>query len=745
MANALDADVPATDAPATKPKVDSESVSQQKEAERKEGLVDHDFEQAVAHAMPVADAGGEHGEEAEAEVVEGAEALSVEEAEEGGEKAGAEDAMEQQQQQEEEEERWHQQLQQPATTTASESAQPQPVTTIDAHRHGHGPSPEVQSPPNRGTWDGLVTSVSSSHNRSADETIKNSLESSSPNASRLSLHVGSSPDLELPNVANARKQIALDMTSLARATRFAAELAGPPLSLVASSSAPVLATVAAKERSPRGQSSLVLPRIVKPGRRPSTLRAGVDEERNTRSTLEMPSAQIPVLQTSSLASASPMKRPSSPTTHEAIWRSPMSPTRRPEQNLPRRLSVAEVRRVLVQLQWLQGINKRELHLLSTKMSVNQHSIPKFHVVFNECMPGDRIYVVANGAVRLTGSNPKHSRDVNAIGSFGESVVIKPADRSATAVALLPSLLLSLSYSELHDVQSHCFTRSRTFEVAATSISTATPDVHLALVGTVAAMLRRSKLLAESLVEDTAAEGAGPLEDFTEVRRSVRQNASIIDFARRQSVQLEAPDALKQLQSKFDRKTQGGPMPIVSSNLSPHNPVVDSTPDHSLVNPRPNVGDALSASDYVAAGRVNLLGASALWREGPDGHKYLALVRPAPREEGLDEAESSIAPPPPEYGRIYGRPPGTPPKHLLGVRAREARLGSREVADAQANADALQTKIDAEIDAKIDKVIRKYQGRSPDKVVSAEDLLAQLPNGAVGTVSKYAQMWGMPQW
>ena len=554
------------------------------------------------------------------------------------------------QQQQAERLRWYQQLR---THNSSESVS----------------SPEFRSP--SGTWETLVISIDVSHKCLIEETTKRPFDSRQ-RAPTLSLQVSSSPEVELPSIANARKQVALDTTSLERATRFAAELSGPPLSLTTSPSAPAITEGAANKRSIMRQSPLVLPRIVKPGRRPPTLRTGVDDERDAKSTLDngfAPLFRVPtVLQTSPSASPSPMKRSA----------------------FPHRIGVAEVRRVLVQLPWLQGINKRELHLMSVKMS--QHSVPKFHVIFNERMFGDRIYVLAHGAVRLTGSNPKHSRNVRAIGSFGESAVISPADRNTTAVALTPSLLLSLSYSELNDVQAHSIQQSTVSrEITTTTTNPATPDVHLALIGTVAAMLRRNKLLEDSQM-DIAAEAEGPSEeDFTEVRRSVKLNASLVDFATRRSVQLEAPDALEKLQSKF-----GGPS-IMSYNLPPQEAVVDPSADYSLPNPRPNVGDALSARAYVAAGRVNLLGASAIWREQPDGRKYLALVRLGPGGEGPDEAEYRIAPPPSDYGRIYGRPPGTPPKHLLGVRAREARLGSNAVADARAKADAIQAKIDAEIE------------------------------------------------
>ena len=123
--------------------------------------------------------------------------------------------------------------------------------------------------------------------------------------------------------------------------------------------------------------------------------------------------------------------------------------------------------------------------------------------------GDRLYILMNGCVRLTSTNPKYSRDVKATDSFGEAQFVAPGPRNATAVALTHSTVLLLSHADIFnhkerltvppfDASSNIL-GSKTMPGAKRRMSLSqnanpesrTPEQKHALVGTLIALLLRA--------------------------------------------------------------------------------------------------------------------------------------------------------------------------------------------------------------------------------------------------------------
>src|SRR3954447_18465358 len=120
-----------------------------------------------------------------------------------------------------------------------------------------------------------------------------------------------------------------------------------------------------------------------------------------------------------------------------------------------------------------------------RSSMAQTEIPRGQVLFHEGDPGDRLYVIIEGKVKLGRASGAGRENLLAIlgpgEMFGELSLFDPGPRNATATAVAESQLLGLGTEELH-----AWLNGR-------------PDVALQLLAALARRLRRTNEALADLV------------------------------------------------------------------------------------------------------------------------------------------------------------------------------------------------------------------------------------------------------
>ena len=364
-----------------------------------------------------------------------------------------------------------------------------------------------------------------------------------------------------------------------------------------------------------------------------------------------------------------------------------------------KMTLAEVSDTLQQLKWLQGIDARNLLMLSQKVYANQLQVPRLGRICLEGQFGDRMFILGRGAVTLTGTgtNAKHSCDVKAVTSFGESEAVSPGTRRMTAVALVPSVLLTLSHADLHNENPLPEPKrghprpvvSNEANAPAESNASLTDkdlgkepvlkwfahELHLMLLDNVVARLTNAGLFVPPKEKRPPKPSELLRAEFKAVSESVTQHASLVDYAQSAEVELLAPDGLAHVQRKFARRANGS-MQIVSSSLDVHEPrAVLPADENVLMKQQKNLGDELTAEEFCAAGRVDLIEAASrrpklrdyddeersFWRSD----RYNAQLI---QDLVADDEQRKRA------------------KHLLGIRTRKQRLTMETLAQVKLRTD-----------------------------------------------------------
>jgi CRP-like cAMP-binding protein len=112
--------------------------------------------------------------------------------------------------------------------------------------------------------------------------------------------------------------------------------------------------------------------------------------------------------------------------------------------------------LLRQIELFQGVDSRELHLISAQMT--EQSYDAGAVVFQEGDVGDRLFVILTGTMHVyverEGKTITYAL-MRAGECFGEMALIEDAPRSATIRAEAPAHCLTLSKQDfLHLIQRH---------------------------------------------------------------------------------------------------------------------------------------------------------------------------------------------------------------------------------------------------------------------------------------------------
>ncbi|MFN8075298.1 MAG: Crp/Fnr family transcriptional regulator [Kineosporiaceae bacterium] len=135
-------------------------------------------------------------------------------------------------------------------------------------------------------------------------------------------------------------------------------------------------------------------------------------------------------------------------------------------------------------------------------SMTQVDLPRGDVLFHEGDPGDRLYVIVEGKVKLGRTSSDGRENLLAIlgpgEMFGELSLFDPGPRNATATAVADSLLLGLGTEELH-----AWLAGR-------------PDVARQLLAALARRLRRTnEALADLVFSDVPGRVGKALLDLSE--------------------------------------------------------------------------------------------------------------------------------------------------------------------------------------------------------------------------------------
>lgn len=113
-------------------------------------------------------------------------------------------------------------------------------------------------------------------------------------------------------------------------------------------------------------------------------------------------------------------------------------------------------------EWAEMLAKSELFKGLSKASLErlaavgqEEAYPRDAPIFNQGDPGDRLYLVLSGAVRVSRSVPGMGEEALAVmrqgSSFGEMSLIEDAPRSADALAHEATTLFVLGRSDLEDL------------------------------------------------------------------------------------------------------------------------------------------------------------------------------------------------------------------------------------------------------------------------------------------------------
>jgi CRP/FNR family transcriptional regulator, cyclic AMP receptor protein len=136
-----------------------------------------------------------------------------------------------------------------------------------------------------------------------------------------------------------------------------------------------------------------------------------------------------------------------------------------------------------------------------RRSMTEVSLTRGHVVFREGDPGDQLYVVAEGKIKLGRSSADGRENLLAIigpgEMFGELSLFDPGPRTATATAVTDARVLALSHPDLRPWL------------------TGRPEVALSLLRQVARRLRRTnEVLGDLVFSDVPGRVAKALLDLS---------------------------------------------------------------------------------------------------------------------------------------------------------------------------------------------------------------------------------------
>ena len=472
--------------------------------------------------------------------------------------------------------------------------------------------------PEEGTWNALMSAFDGSLKRLDDVTKRTKMLTSvsapvlptkiSSSVKFTSIEPESSKPAEspeafrLPRLANARwNDPRLDGTSVGEATRFAEELSKGPaahspqkaprqrrleasgaLALIKRASLPAdfddeVASIA----SSMALSPLTSPTLEGRGR----IYPRVPRKKASRPykppymTASKSPPQDESLQ-EPLEPGTPTS-PSFPKEPSPLKTAQPSTTRRPTGE--DRLNELEVYKMLEQLPWLTGLTGRQMGFLTQVVTGNQFLLPKFGVVYPEGVVGDRLFILVKGSVRLTGTDPKHSREVTVGGSFGEAQLVLPGPRAATAVALTDAHLLFIDHSDLLEGQTDAAAsrdgnsgspppvaapakrgRKDSGEIQTSSVVASEPlttEQMQILLGTLIHRLMKAKLFVpndDDKSHEHTSWQSGWQSRYQRIHRRVENFASLDNFASARGRAFDQED-LNQLRALVEKA--GQPLPI----------------------------------------------------------------------------------------------------------------------------------------------------------------------------------------
>lgn len=150
-----------------------------------------------------------------------------------------------------------------------------------------------------------------------------------------------------------------------------------------------------------------------------------------------------------------------------------------------------------------------------RASMQEFRIAKGDTVFDEGDPGDRLYVVADGKIKLTHAASDGRETLLAVmgpgDMFGELSLFDPGPRTATAAAITESLLLGLNHQSLR------------------SWLTGRPEVAEALLQALAQRLRRTnEALADLVFSDVPGRVAKALLELSEKFGETRPDGLFVE-------------------------------------------------------------------------------------------------------------------------------------------------------------------------------------------------------------------------
>jgi CRP-like cAMP-binding protein len=186
-----------------------------------------------------------------------------------------------------------------------------------------------------------------------------------------------------------------------------------------------------------------------------------------------------------------------------------------------------------------------------RATMNEVNVPRGQTLFDEGDPGDRLYVVTHGKIKLGRTSPDGRENLLAVlgpgEMFGELSLFDPGPRTATATAVTDSTLIGLGHDDLQPWL------------------TGRPEVAAQLLGALARRLRRTNEAMADLVFsdvpgrvakqllDLARRFGVPTDDGVRVTHDLTQeelaqlvgasretvNKALADFASRGFLRLEA--------------------------------------------------------------------------------------------------------------------------------------------------------------------------------------------------------------
>jgi CRP/FNR family cyclic AMP-dependent transcriptional regulator len=113
--------------------------------------------------------------------------------------------------------------------------------------------------------------------------------------------------------------------------------------------------------------------------------------------------------------------------------------------------------VLAQSGLFQGLSEDAVDPVASRLEMI--ALPRGRVVFNEGEPGDSLYIVVNGKIKLSRRSPDGRENVLAVmgpsDQFGELSVFDPGPRTATATAVTDVKLARMPQSALRSwIEAH---------------------------------------------------------------------------------------------------------------------------------------------------------------------------------------------------------------------------------------------------------------------------------------------------